>query len=82
MGPQMIQTQAGPTEKTDWTAFRTEMPATRKWAYFDHAAVAPLSGPARRAIAAWNEDAAANGDAFYRGPGCGSSARPGSGRPA
>lgn len=65
MGPQMIQTQAGPTEKTDWTAFRTEMPATRKWAYFDHAAVAPLSGPARRAIAAWNEDAAANGDAFY-----------------
>lgn len=61
----MIQTQAGSAEKTDWTAFRTEMPAAGKWAYFDHAAVAPLSGPAGRAIAAWNEDASANGDANY-----------------
>jgi selenocysteine lyase/cysteine desulfurase len=61
----MIQTQARPAEKTDWAAFRREMPAARKWAYFDHAAVAPLSGPAQRAIAAWNDDATANGDAHY-----------------
>jgi selenocysteine lyase/cysteine desulfurase len=63
----MPQTPILPAEKTDWTAFRTEMPVTRQWAYFDHAAVAPLSGPAQRAIARWNEDAAANGDAYYPG---------------
>ncbi len=63
----MIQTLAEPAEKTDWTAFRTEMPVARRWAYFDHAAVGALSGPAGRAIVAWNEDATANGDAFYSG---------------
>ncbi len=56
-------TDCGP----DWTVFRQEMPIARQWAYFDHAAVAPLSGPAQRAIARWNEDAAENGDAFYPG---------------
>jgi cysteine desulfurase / selenocysteine lyase len=54
-------------EKTDWAIFREEMPVTRRWAYLDHAAVAPLSGPAERAIARWNDDAASNGDAFYPG---------------
>ena len=32
----------------DWDAFRRQMPVTRDWAYFDHAAVAPISGPAQR----------------------------------
>ena len=54
---EMIQSRTEPAEKTDWTAFRSEMPVARQWAYFDHAAVAPLSGPAGQAIAAWNEDA-------------------------
>ena len=54
-------------ETPDWSGFREDMPVTRQWAYFDHAAVAPISGPAQRAIAQWNEDAAANGDAFYPG---------------
>jgi selenocysteine lyase/cysteine desulfurase len=54
-------------EKTDWAVFRREMPVARQWAYLDHAAVAPLSGPAQRAIAHWTEDAAANGTAFYQG---------------
>jgi selenocysteine lyase/cysteine desulfurase len=49
----------------DWSRFRAEMPVTRRWAYFDHAAVAPLSGPAQRALVQWSEDAVANGDAFY-----------------
>ncbi len=53
--------------KTDWSVFRTEMPVARQWAYFDHAAVSPLSGPACRAIARWNEDAQSNGDAYYPG---------------
>ena len=35
---------------TDWDAFRRQMPVTERWAYFDHAAVAPLSGPARAAV--------------------------------
>lgn len=35
---------------------------TRRWAYFDHAAVAPLSAPAQRALADWAADMAENGD--------------------
>ncbi len=63
----MIQSEDKTAEKTGWTAFRSDMPVARQWSYFDHAAVAPLSGPAGQAIAAWNEDAIANGDAFYSG---------------
>ena len=65
MGPQMIQTHAEPAEKTDWAAFRMEMPAAQKWAYFDHAAVAPLSGPANERSPPGTRDAASNGDAYY-----------------
>jgi len=63
----LIEPPTLPVENTDWHGFRQEMPVTSQWAYFDHAAVAPLSGPARRAIANWNEDAVANGDAYYLG---------------
>jgi len=52
-------------ETPDWSELRSEMPVARRWAYFDHAAVAPLSGPAQRAMAEWAEDFATNGDAFY-----------------
>jgi cysteine desulfurase/selenocysteine lyase len=45
-----------------WTRFRNELPITRRWAYFDHAAVAPLSGPAQRALSAWAADLADNGE--------------------
>ena len=51
----------------DWAEFRRQMPIARRWAYFDHAAVAPLSGPAQQAIAKWADDAVTNGDAFYPG---------------
>lgn len=44
---------------------RAEMPVTEKWAYFDHAAVAPISGPAQRAMQAWVEQAAAEGDTVW-----------------
>jgi selenocysteine lyase/cysteine desulfurase len=37
----------------DWTALRAEFPVTRHWAFFDHAAVAPLSAPAQRALLEW-----------------------------
>ena len=45
-----------------WSNLRAQMPVTRKWAYLDHAAVCPLSGPAEREIADWTEDTAINGD--------------------
>ncbi len=41
------------------------MPVTRRWAYFDHAAVAPLPEPARAAIASWLDEAAQEGDTVW-----------------
>ncbi len=62
--------QVKPQQKTAvsneiWRQFRDEMPVARSWAYFDHGAVAPLSGPAQRALAHWLADATENGDALY-----------------
>jgi len=45
----------------DWTSLREQFPVTRRWAYCDHAAVAPLSGPAQRALVEWASDMADNG---------------------
>ena len=45
----------------DWTALRAEMPVTERWAYFDHAAVAPLTLPALQALRAWGDDLTTNG---------------------
>jgi selenocysteine lyase/cysteine desulfurase len=39
-----------------WDAFRAEMPVTLRWAYFDHAAVAPLTARAQRALAEYAAD--------------------------
>lgn len=50
----------------DWADFRRQMPATQRWAYLDHAAVAPISGPARDALLQWAEDAACNGATYYK----------------
>lgn len=41
------------------------MPVVERWAYFDHAAVAPLSGPARDALRSWAEEAASEGDTVW-----------------
>jgi cysteine desulfurase / selenocysteine lyase len=49
----------------DWELFRRQMPIARQWAYFDHAAVAPLSGPAQTALTQWAEDATVHGSAHY-----------------
>src|SRR5688572_28855445 len=46
----------------DWTALRAEFPITANWAFFDHAAVAPLSARARRAMHEWADDLAEHGD--------------------
>lgn len=44
-----------------WDELRRLMPAAGKWAYFDHAAVAPLSLPARAALTNWADDVSQNG---------------------
>jgi cysteine desulfurase/selenocysteine lyase len=46
----------------DWNELRRECPVATRWAYFDHAAVAPLTERARRALVEWAGDLADNGD--------------------
>ena len=48
-----------------WQDLRAQMPIVENWAYFDHAAVAPLPTPAVNAIHEWTEDTAKNGDANW-----------------
>ena len=45
-----------------WNEFRDAMEVARKYAYFDHAAVAPISTPARDAMRRWTDDLASAGD--------------------
>lgn len=45
----------------DWLALREQFPVTRRWAFFDHAAVAPISVGAQRALGEWAADIAENG---------------------
>ncbi len=45
----------------DWNAIRTGFPVTRRWAFLDHAAVAPLSERARLALVDWAGDMTENG---------------------
>ena len=40
-------------------------PIAQKWAYFDHAAVAPLPAPTQQAIVRWVEQAACEGDTVW-----------------
>lgn len=49
-------------ESPSWADFRRQMPVSERWAYFDHAAVAPLSGPAAKAMQEWIGDLTENGD--------------------
>lgn len=48
-----------------WQTLRRSMPVCEKWAYFDHAAVAPLSAPARKAVVDWSRQAACEGDTVW-----------------
>jgi selenocysteine lyase/cysteine desulfurase len=45
----------------DENALRAEMPVTERWVFLDHAAVAPLTLRAVRAMRAWADDLVANG---------------------
>src|SRR5688572_21723561 len=46
----------------DWNTFRAELPVTRRWAFFDHAAVGPLTARAQAAMNEYAADLAENGD--------------------
>ena len=46
---------------SDWSSMRRQMPVSETVAYFDHAAVAPVSGPARQAMVQWADEAAKQG---------------------
>ncbi|HEX4146116.1 MAG TPA: aminotransferase class V-fold PLP-dependent enzyme [Pirellulales bacterium] len=48
-----------------WAEFRRQMPVARRWAYFDHAAVAPLPAPARDALVRYAQQAADEGDTVW-----------------
>ena len=41
------------------------VPVTKKWAYFDNAAVGPLPAPSRAAIVQWANEAAEEGDTAW-----------------
>lgn len=50
----------------NWNSLRSEMPVTRQWAYFDHAAVAPITSRAQQALNDWAADMAENGHLHER----------------
>ncbi len=52
-------------EYTHLDTFRRQMPVANRWVYFDHAAVAPISGPAHTAMEQWAGEALENGAVHY-----------------
>ncbi len=48
-----------------WVWWRDQMPVARQWGYFDHAAVAPLSGPAADALRHFVDQAVTSGDTAW-----------------
>ncbi len=54
-----------PAAEPRWDDFRRRMPASAEWAYFDHAAVAPIAGPAADAMIEWAHEAADFGGATW-----------------
>lgn len=64
----MPPTTQSPTAQTiDNTRcrLRSAMPVAERWAYFDHAAVAPVSEPAADAMRRWLEEATCEGDTCW-----------------
>jgi cysteine desulfurase / selenocysteine lyase len=53
------------TSDSTWEEFRREMPAAVEWAYFDHAAVAPIPRPTADAMTRWADEAAEFGGAIW-----------------
>ena len=56
---------ANSSDGNPWAEFRRQMPVTSRWAYFDHAAVAPLPAPTRDAVIRYAQQAADDGDTVW-----------------
>ncbi|MFM8273838.1 MAG: aminotransferase class V-fold PLP-dependent enzyme [Gemmata sp.] len=50
----------------DWSVFRSQFPVTARWAFLDHAAVAPLPAPAVRALHDYAQSLSAHGVTAFR----------------
>ena len=46
----------------DWQQLRQEFPVTQHWAFFDHAAVSPISRAAHAALCSWADDVLHHGE--------------------
>ncbi|HEX4128791.1 MAG TPA: aminotransferase class V-fold PLP-dependent enzyme [Pirellulales bacterium] len=55
----------GANDDTLVRQFRSHMPVAERWAYFDHAAVAPIPETARSVYAQWVDDVAQHGDVHW-----------------
>jgi len=53
------------TEQNDWQSLRQQMAVTDKWAYLDHAAVAPLPTKTRETVEQWAADFSECGDVHW-----------------
>ena len=49
----------------DWDGLRQQMAVVDEWAYFDHAAVAPLPKPSRATVVQWADDFSQHGDVHW-----------------
>jgi cysteine desulfurase / selenocysteine lyase len=61
----MMSDNANMSDQLLAARLRAAMPVARRWAYFDHAAVAPISEPARQALVAYAEQATSDGDTVW-----------------
>jgi selenocysteine lyase/cysteine desulfurase len=52
-------------QSSPWQSFRRQMPIAENFAYFDHAAVAPLPARTRDAVLRWADEAARSGDTVW-----------------
>jgi len=51
----------------DWDKFRAQMPVAQKWAYFDHACVAPIPQVTADAMSQWTRESSLDGDVAWPG---------------
>lgn len=58
-------TPSSATSPLDWSDFRRQMPVAKKWAYLDHACVAPIPQPAFDAINKYASELLLEGDTVW-----------------
>lgn len=58
-------TVGGPLQQDPWVWWRNRMPVTKRWVYFDHAAVAPLPAPTAQVLVDFARAASEQGDIVW-----------------